>query len=66
MSTVVLTCPTCSLGLSVAAIDPKSGTDVVTNGAVEGHIHMTVSGTVACLNGHTWTATGDFLLQRVS
>lgn len=66
MSTVVLTCPTCSLGLSLAAIDPKAGTDVPVNGVIGGHVHMTVSGSVACVNGHTWTATGDFLLLRIA
>jgi len=63
MSTLIITCQICGLGLSVATVEPKEG---ARNGAVGGHIHMEVSGAVACLTGHNWTASGQFLLTRTS
>jgi hypothetical protein len=62
MSTVILTCPIDGLGLSVATVTPKEGDR---NGAVGGHIHMDVTGSVSCLNGHRWDCSGNFLLTRV-
>jgi len=61
VSTVILTCPICGLGLSVATVEPKEG---ARNGAVGGHIHMEMSGAIACVTGHRWIATGSFLLER--
>jgi hypothetical protein len=64
MTQVVLDCPLCGLALEMATIVTKPGTDTVKNGAVGGHLHLEASGSVACLNGHRWQASGNFLLTR--
>jgi len=63
MSTIIITCPICGLGLSLANVESKEG---ARNGAVGGHIHIEVTGSVSCLTGHTWSASGAFLLTRTS
>jgi hypothetical protein len=61
MNTIILTCPECHLDLDIATVEAKEG---ARDGVVGGHVHMAVTGTVLCLNGHEWTASGDFLLTR--
>ena len=59
-------CPICNLVLGVISAVVRPGTNTDRDGAVNGHIHIEMSGTYVCLNGHRWEATGSYLLERRS
>lgn len=63
-ATAVLPCPIDDLPLSALTFEVLEGTDVERDAAK--HIHVAVTGRVGCLNGHTWQASGNFMLERVS
>lgn len=65
MGTLITDCPLCGLALPTLTL---TGRLVVTENDKAarpgGHLHIAVTGRVACLNGHQWQGSDDFLLSR--
>jgi hypothetical protein len=59
-------CPVCGLPLGTVTPAIKPGTDLARDSEVSRHIHMEMRGALACVNGHAWRVSGDFLLERSS
>lgn len=61
-----LPCPLCNQLLGLPTISVRQGTDVVKDTAVGSHVHLMITGSFTCSNGHSFTFTGDFLATRVA
>ena len=65
MARIPLLCPIDALNLGPA--NQNINATILGNVAQDQdvHIHLLVTFQLTCSNGHTWKATGEFLLERV-